>query len=70
MLHIHYLMTCSEYVASVYHTDINQVMTAFGKCLRKLVHQKMEGNRPEIDQYTTYLFGWHDDLISTSEHCA
>ena len=48
MLHIHYLMTCSEYVVLDYHTDIYLAMIAYGKCLRKLVYQKMEDSLPEI----------------------
>ena len=72
MLHIHYLMTCSEYDVLDCHTDIYLAMIAYGKCLNKLVYQKMENNLLEIalsGQYTTYLFGWHDDFIGTSEHC-
>ena len=48
VLHIHYLMTCSEYAASDYHTDICLVMTAYGRHLRKPVYLKMEDNLLEI----------------------
>ena len=47
-IHIHYLMTCSEYVVLDYHTDIYLVMTACGKCLRKPFYLKMEDNFLEI----------------------
>ena len=48
MLHIHYLMTCSEYIVSDYHTDIYLTMIACGIYLRKLVYLKMEDNLLEI----------------------
>ena len=44
VLHICYLMTCSEYVVSDYHTDIYLVITACGKQQRKLVYLKVEDN--------------------------
>ena len=47
-VHIHYLMTCSEYVASDYQTDIYLTIIAHGIYLRKLVYLKMEGNLLEI----------------------
>ena len=48
MLHIHYLMTFSEYVVLDDHTNIYLTMIACGICLRKLVYLKMEGNLLEI----------------------
>ena len=47
VLHIHYLMTCSEYVLGC-HTDINLAMTACGKHLRKHVYLRMEDSSLEI----------------------
>ena len=44
ILHIHYRMTCSEYVVSDYHADIYLAVTAYGKCLRKLVYLKVGDN--------------------------
>ena len=38
----------SEYVVSDYHTDIYLAMIAHGKCLRKLVYQRMEDSLLEI----------------------
>ena len=48
ILHVHYLVTCSEYVVLGCCTDICLVMTACGKHLRKHVYLRMEDNPLEI----------------------
>ena len=48
VLHIHYLMTCSEYVVLGCPTDICLVMTACGKHLRKPVSLRMVDSLLEI----------------------
>ena len=51
VLHIYYLVTCSEYVVSGCRTDICLVMTACGKHLRKHAYLRMEDSSLEIAVY-------------------
>ena len=48
VLHVHYLVTCGEYVVQGCRTDTCPVVTECGKQLRKHVYLKMDDSPLEI----------------------